>query len=127
MISADVDIKPAGNKGRGMFAKKDIAANTVLEISPIIELNIKDRKIIEETILGHYIFEWGNSHRKGAMALGYVAMYNHSYDANCVYEMEFEEQRMTVKTCKPVKKGEQLFINYNAVPDDKKPVWFDAE
>ena len=53
-------------------------------------------------------------------------MYNHDYDANCDYEMDYESQIMTITTVKDIKKGEELFINYNASPTDKTPVWFDA-
>jgi uncharacterized protein len=31
---------------------------------------------------------------------------------------------MTIKTVKPVKKGSELCVNYNADPNDKTPVWF---
>lgn len=56
--------------------------------------------------------------------MGYISLYNHSYDANCDYEMDYDNLLMTIKTVKPVKKGSELCINYNASPDDKTPVWF---
>jgi len=71
-----------------------------------------------------YIFEWGNNHKQGAIALGYVSLYNHSYDANCEYDMDYENLLMTIRTVKPVKKGAELCINYNAVADDPTPIWF---
>ncbi|HEY0299639.1 MAG TPA: SET domain-containing protein [Arachidicoccus sp.] len=117
-------IASSGNKGRGVFTTRNIPAGTVIEISPVLELPIKDRRLIEQTKLTNYIFEWGTTRRKAALALGYISMYNHSYDANCEYEMDFDEQTMSIKTVKAVKKGEELFINYNAVPDDKTEVWF---
>jgi len=58
--------------------------------------------------------------------LGYISMYNHDYDANCDYEMDFDNKIITIKTVKGIKKGEELFINYNASPNDITPVWFDA-
>ena len=57
---------------------KNIPADTVIEISPVIDFKPKERKQIEGTKLYHYVFEWGKSKRKAAMALGYVSMYNHS-------------------------------------------------
>lgn len=127
MILPHIDVKAAGSKGRGVFTGKAIAANTVIEISPVLVLKPKERKTLETTLLYHYVFEWGDTRRKAGMALGYISMYNHSYDSNCVYEMDFDEMSMTIKTVKAIKKGEELTINYNAVPDDKTPVWFDAE
>ncbi|MDB5246117.1 MAG: protein-lysine N-methyltransferase [Segetibacter sp.] len=117
-------IAPSENRGRGVFTTKNIPAGTDIEISPVIELTPKERKQIEGTKLFHYIFEWGKSKRKGAMALGYVSMYNHSFEPNCEYEMDYESGNMTVRTIKSVKKGEELFFSYNGNPDDKSPLWF---
>ena len=60
------------------------------------------------------------------MALGYVPIYNHAYDSNCEYEMDFEDQLIRVKTVKQVEKDEELFINYNGDWNDNTPVWFEA-
>jgi SET domain-containing protein len=127
MISPFLVIAFSPDRGRGVFTKKSISKGTVIEVSPVIVLNESDRKIVEKTILFHYIFEWGKNKKKGCVALGYVSMYNHSYDANCEYEMEFSKKQMTVKTVRDIKKGEELFVNYNAAPDSKTKVWFDTK
>lgn len=124
MLLSSLEIRHSGNRGRGVFTTKNIPADTVIEVSPVIELSVPDRKQIEGTLLYHYIFEWGASKRKGAMALGYVSMYNHSFEPNCEYEMDYETNNMTIRTIKPVKKGEELYISYNGNPDDKTPLWF---
>ena len=108
-----------------MFTTKNIPAGTVIEVSPVLVLTRTERKTIEKTKLADYIFEWGDSRKKGAVALGYVSMYNHEYESNCEYDMDYDTCIMTVRTVKPVKKGEELCINYNADPNDKTPVWFD--
>jgi SET domain-containing protein len=41
--------------------------------------------------------------------------------------MDFDAGTMTIKTVKPIKKGEELFINYNGNADDDSPVWFDVK
>jgi uncharacterized protein len=126
MILPQLFIAPTDRKGRGVYTSKRIPANTIIEISPVIVLSPKERKAIEETKLYNYIFEWGNSNRQGAMGLGYISLYNHSYNANCEYDMDYENLIMTIKTVKPVKKGSELCINYNATPDDKTAIWFEA-
>ena len=126
MISSLI-IGSSAKRGRGVFTTKNIKKGTIIEISPVIVLTEKERKAIEETLLYHYVFEWGDDKKKAAVALGYVSMYNHSYDANCEYEMEFGKKRMTIRTVKNIKKGEELYINYNATPDDKTKVWFDTK
>ena len=74
----------------------------------------------------NYLFEWGDDVKKRALGLGYISIYNHSYKANCLYEMDFDHQTITIQTIKDIKIGEELFINYNADPNEKKPIWFDA-
>lgn len=114
------------DKGRGVFTSKNIAAGTVIEISPVIDLTIKERKQIEGTKLYHYIFEWGKSRRQACLALGYVSMYNHSFEPNCEYEQDYEERTMTIRTLRNIKKGEELMFSYNGDPSDKSPLWFDT-
>lgn len=127
MIMPYLFIAPSNQRGRGVFTSKNIPANTVIEISPVLIFTAKERKEVEKTKLFDYIFEWGQSRKQAAIAFGYVSMYNHSYDSNCDYEMDFDQNFMTIKTVKPVKKGEELFINYNAQPNDNTPVWFDKK
>jgi hypothetical protein len=52
---------------------KAIKANTIIEISPVIVMSPKDRKLIDQTALHNYIFEWGNDCKECCMALGYRA------------------------------------------------------
>jgi SET domain-containing protein len=127
MILSCLYIDDAGDKGRGVFTSEALAKGTILEISPVLVLSPEERKAVEETKLYHYVFEWGDDYKSACVAWGYVSMYNHSYNANCLYEMDYENSTMTIKTVKAVKKGAQLFVNYNAVPDDQTKVWFDTK
>jgi SET domain-containing protein len=126
MILPFLFIAPAGSGGRGVFTAEAIEAETVIEIAPVIVMGKEDRKLLDQTLLHDYIFEWGHDKRQCAMALGYVPVYNHSYHSNCEYEMDFEAQTITVKTVRFIKSGEELFINYNGDWNDSKPVWFEV-
>lgn len=117
-------IGDAGKKGRGVFTKKSIAANTVIEVSPVIVLDEKDRRQVEKTKLFYYIFEWGEDTKQGAVALGYISMYNHTSPSNCEYEMDYEAATISIRTMRDIGAGEELTINYSAGWDDWKPVWF---
>jgi uncharacterized protein len=127
MILPILYIAPTKNKGRGVFAQAPIAANTLIEVAPVLVLNSRQRKIAEQTMLYDYIFSWGQKGASGVIALGYGSIYNHSYDANCNYEMDFDNALMYFRTVKDIAVGEEICINYNAEPDDKTPVWFDAK
>ena len=127
MILPVVTIAPSPKRGRGVFATEDITEGTVIEISPVIVLTARERRIVEQTKLYNYIFEWGTHSKMACIALGYVSVYNHDYSSNCDYDMDFDERTIKITTVKPVKKGEELFVNYNANPNDKKRVWFDKK
>ena len=127
MILPILFIAPSAKGGRGVFTSENIKAGTVIEISPVLVLKTNERKIVEQTELYNYIFEWGATRKKAAIAFGYISMYNHDYDANCDYEMDFDNDLMKLTLVKDVYKGEEIFINYNANPSDKTPVWFNAK
>ncbi len=126
MILPILYIDNSSKKGRGVFTFEDIETNTVIEISPVIVLIPQHRQIVEQTILHNYIFEWGDDCKSAAIGLGYISIYNHSYNANCIYEMDYEEKKMVIKTVKKVLAGEELQINYNAVHNDATPIWFEV-
>ena len=119
-------------KGRGVFTKEKIEANVVVEKSPVIVMSAGDRVLLDKTLLHDYIFEWGinkdNPIAIGCcMALGFIPMYNHSYQSNCEYFMDFVEETIQIKTVRLINKGEELTINYNGNWNDSKRIWFDAK
>jgi len=120
-------IAPSDRRGRGVFSLRNIPANTIIEVSPVLVFSSAERKIIEKTKLFDYIFEWGKSKKQGCLALGYISLYNHAYESNCDYEMDFEHRLVTIRTVRKISKGEELFINYNAHPTDATKVWFDTK
>ena len=126
MILPILYIAPAEKMGRGVFTSDIIEANTVVEIAPVIVMSGEDRKWLDKTLLHDYIFEWGANKDQCCMALGYVPIYNHSYKSNCEYEMDFDNDLIRIKTVRAIKKGEELYINYNGDWNDNQPVWFDA-
>lgn len=112
--------------GFGVFTSENISKGTVIEESPVIVMSLDERKLLDQTMLHNYIFEWGGKKDQCCMALGYVPVYNHSYKSNCEYEMDFEKRTITVRAVHFIKAGQELFINYNGDWNNDKPVWFDA-
>jgi uncharacterized protein len=127
MIKPYLYLKKIPSKGRGVFTKEKIGANVVIEESPVIVMTSKDRILLDKTLLHDYIFEWGIKKDKCCMALGFLPMYNHSYESNCEYFMDFDKETIQVKTIRPVSRGEELTINYNGDWNDNKKIWFDAK
>ena len=127
MILPFLFIGPAEKMGRGVFTSEAIKKDTVIEISPVIVMTGDDRKLLDKTLLHDYIFEWGEKQGQCCMALGYIPLYNHSYKSNCEYEMDFDNELISIKTVRYIKEGEELFINYNGDWNDSKPLWFEAK
>ena len=127
MIHPSIYIDKSDQKGRGVFAKEPIPANTIIEASPVIVMSAEERKLLDQTLLHNYIFEWGADNKQCCMALGFVPVYNHSYKSNCEYEMNFENETIRIKTVRNIEAGEEPFINYNGDWNNDKKLWFDAK
>ena len=126
MIKDYLYIKTIKEKGRAVFTKESIEANTIIEESPVIVMTKEERVYLDKTLLHDYIFEWGEAKDRCCMALGYVPIYNHSYKSNCEYFMDFETETIQVKTVRKIEKEEEITINYNGNWNDNKKVWFDV-
>lgn len=126
MIKSYLYIEKTQHKGKAVFTNEKIATGTIIEIAPVIVMSKEDREYLDKTLLHDYIFEWGKNKDRCAMALGIVPIYNHSYKSNCEYFMDFEDDTIIIKTVSPIKKGEELTINYNGDWNDGKKVWFEA-
>ncbi len=125
-IADSLFLAESEGKGLGVFTKKSIPAKKIVERSIVLAFDPKQRKLLEQTDLHNYIFEWEEDNKSCCLALGYISMYNHSYDANCEYIMDFEAKTVVIKTVKDLKAGQELTINYNGEPKNDTPVWFDA-
>ncbi|MFN8315197.1 MAG: SET domain-containing protein [Chitinophagales bacterium] len=122
MLLNSLYISVSKGKGRGVFTDQFIEADSIVEIAPVIILNEKDSKILAETELFYYNFQWGK--KKTAMALGYGSIYNHSYSPNCKYVAFHKEGFLHFITLRDIEAGEELTINYNFDPKDQSPLWF---
>ena len=126
MLKSYLFIAHTEKMGRGVFTKKEIPANTIIESAPVIVMSAEDRKLIDQTLLHDYIFEWGEQNERCCMALGMVPIYNHSYHSNCEYYMDFDSDMIVIKTVREIEKGEELTINYNGDYNSEKKVWFET-
>lgn len=119
-----VEVRKAGKKGRGVFARRDIAKGAEIEKAPVIVLPSEDVFGYTRTShLAHYVFNWKKN--TFAVALGYGSLYNHSYRPNARYYIEDKDTQVYIAIA-DIKKGEEITINYNGKPNSKKDVGFDA-
>lgn len=119
-------VKNTPKKGRGVFALRDFKEGEIVETCPVINITPKERKILEKTIFNYYIYPW-RSTLSGSLALGYGSIYNHSFSPNADWKQNFKTNSMVYRAVKPIKKGEEITVNYNGEPDDQTPVdWFEV-
>lgn len=126
MLSQFLSVQSTQARGRGVFTSIALKADTEVEESPVIVMTKEDRIHLDKTLLHDYIFEWGPQQEECCMALGLVPIYNHSYESNCDYFMDFEAQTIMIRTVKDIAAGEELTINYNGDWKDEKKIWFDV-
>jgi uncharacterized protein len=127
MILPILYIGTTAEMGRGVFTTEAISKGTLIEIAPVIIMSNEDRMHLDKTLLHDYIFEWGDNAEQCCMALGYIPIYNHSYESNCEYQMDYDNGLIQIVTMKEIAKEEELFINYNGTWNNTTPIWFEAK
>lgn len=118
---ADIEIKPSPVHRYGVFAKKDIYPNEVVEECPIIIFD-KLTQDYQEAVATRRAFNYGGD--CCVIALGYGSMYNHSEDPNAKPKADQENNILNFIATKHIPAGTEIFINYgsgywNAYSDKK--------
>ncbi|WP_312099217.1 SET domain-containing protein [Niallia sp.] len=114
-----------GEFNRGVFATCDIKKGTLFHEAPVVPYPNDQHKYIERTVLEDYVYEYGINH--SAVVLGYGMLFNHSYEPNATYEINFDKHTFDYYAYKDIKAGEEILINYNGEVDDYEPLWFNKD
>ena len=115
-------VAPSAGRGQGVFTTEALQADWIIVEAPVVVMPAQEKKLIDQTALYHYIFDWEDD--QCCMALGLIPVFNHRCPANCEYFQDYENGMMYVKTVCPIQAGEELFINYNGDFDNDSPLWF---
>ena len=120
-------VAPSEIHDRGMFCGIFIPEGSIIEICPVILIPPRDMKNLKKTSLYDYYFIWEEDEKSGAIALGYGSMYNHAYQPNSRYYVDYEGLTLEIHAIKDIKAGQEITFNYNGEPDDQSKVWFEME
>jgi len=118
------------SKGLGVFATRDIGPEEVVEVAPVIQLDARYDELHE--VLQQRVFDWARlAGLRGihALALGYGSSYNHANPANVRYSACNDGTAILFEAASPIRKGEELTINYNDTGGDvvsSEDNWFAA-
>lgn len=109
-------------KGRGVFALRDIRKGEVIEVAPVVTVSKEHVQNNGEAPDG-YLLEWDDETEgeEYCMPLGYIMLYNHSSEPTLDIECDMEDYTMTAMAARDVKAGEELTWDYAI------DVWFDEE
>ena len=128
--------------GEGLFARRDIPADTVVSFyhGLVIRPDQEGETEMRESHYDYMIFlDWNNtdhshsldvppqywSHQDYRASLAHKA--NHSFEPNCGFR-RFQHPRfglgcLAITTFKTIRAGEEIFVNYRYSPDCA-PIWF---
>jgi SET domain-containing protein len=112
-------------KGRGVFAQQKILKGELIQTAPVVVIPPEQVKLIDQTILGDYYYDWENE--SIAIAFGLVSLFNHSYNPNAYYIKKFAEREVAYIAWRDIEAGEEITANYNnGSPDNHAPIWFES-
>ena len=121
VLNNRLEIRREPRKGRGIFACTPIAAGALIEAAPIVIVPAGERKLLDQTILHDYYFHWDDgpdSAGRGAVALGLVALCNHSRRPRACVRRNEARQTLDLVALAPIAAGDEITIDYNC------PLWF---
>ena len=121
-----IAVRQTTDKGRGVFAMKSFVKGETIEQAPVIPIPADERKLIHQTVLRHYYFEWGENDDEAALVLGYGCLYNHSYQPNAAYIFRESECLILFVALREILPNEEILINYNGASGSHAPLWFDV-
>ena len=119
-----LEIRSDPVKGRGVFAREPIAAGAQIEAAPVIIVPAEQCRLLDRTILHDYYFHWDgdpDGEGRGAVALGLVALCNHSRRPNARVRRNFAQDTLDLVALAPIAAGDEVTIDYNC------PLWFEPQ
>lgn len=119
-----VHVRSSSIHGKGVFAKEKIGKGEIIEVCPVLIFLKEELACLDKTSIYNYYFQWKKI--RGALALGYGSLYNHSYSPNAKYEKDEKQEQIIFTAIKDIQIGEEIIVNYNGDPSLKDTLWFDA-
>lgn len=116
--SDNVYVSESKVHGIGVFAKRNISINEIIEVFPIIPLPFRthyqgDGRVIDYSVIKQCSCEECKKHGLLVfLRLGYGGIYNHQDNPNAELSMDYPKTMGICKAIKSINKDEEIFINY---------------
>lgn len=119
-----ISLRGSKGRGRGVFSERHFSMGEIIEKCPILLIPGSQLHHIYETVLGDYVYPWGEIDEAAALPMGLGSFYNHSYVPNADWIQDMEELTQSYIALRDIEPGEEITVNYNGPPDDPSPMWF---
>ena len=106
----NVYVKKVPKKGRGVFARRLLEEDDVIEVCPVLVFSKGESRYLKKTAIHEYYFDW--KHGGAALVLGYGSLYNHSEDPNTVMEHNMIRNVTRIIALRRIEPDEELTIDY---------------
>jgi hypothetical protein len=119
-----VEIRPAGRKGRGVFARCLIRAGELIEAAHTVELTAADTRALARTSADQYLFGHPEGAGRGLLVLGLPTIVNHAAETNARIDERHAEGIgwvLELRARRDIAPGEELTIDYDC------PLWFEPD
>ncbi len=113
-----ITVKKSSINGMGVFATQSIQQEETVELCHVLILPKKDLPAIDTTSLYGYLYEWDT--QRGALALGYGSLYNHSANPNAIFSIVKRTKTIHIEALRHIKQGEEITIRYT----EEEDLWF---
>lgn len=117
-----LELRAVPGKGRGVFARRPIAAGRLLCRCPTLALDRADCDRLNETRLAKHFFTGDGPEFEAWLALGLVTLVNHAVPPNADWRyVDGGASGCLVElvALRPIEAGEEITIDYNT------PLWFE--
>jgi SET domain-containing protein len=118
-------VGPSPLHGKGVFTYEPIAQGSLLEICPALVMPKEAIPLLDQTLLYDYYFQWGEKQEKCALVLGFGSLYNHSFDPNAEYDMDYENETLDIYALRDIAAGEEILFNYFGYANARGELWFE--
>src|SRR5262249_34028016 len=111
--ASDVYVASSSVHDRGVFAARDFAAGSAVEVCPIIVVPAAQRPALDTTLILDHYYVWADD---AAVPLGFGSLYNHSHKPTARYVRDFPRRLIIIAALRDIAGGEEITINYNGDP-----------
>ena len=111
-----IEIRDAGHKGRGIFARTKIRSGELIERCSVILLENNERLLINKTILKNYYLFWEEKDRgewTAAIACGYISLCNHSDRPSAYIVRNVPVLEVEIYAREQIEPGDEVTIDYS--------------